>query len=185
MHKLLAATALTVGCAKPEPLEIKKEDEKAVKKKTDPTAEPVVPDAAVPFDAGPAPTGYAVVDPLPPPACPGVAAAIVASATLTAAGEIELSLSAPKFPATAYSKPTPPTTTPGPSVLSATSARVVGSSYPPSGALVVRMVPDTGATAVYVYVTATCGKKSERLFAYLDLSKATAGKVPVTLSDHF
>ncbi|MGZ3453353.1 MAG: hypothetical protein ACXVEF_27365 [Polyangiales bacterium] len=182
MSQLLAATALTVGCSKEEPLDIKKDEGKSVAKKADPTAEPEKQADAAPSTV-PTPTGYAVVDPLPPPACPGVAASITASAT-NAAGEIELKLSAPTFPASAYEKPTPPATTPGNAVLTVTGGRIVGSSYP-GGALVVKIIPESGAASLFVYISTKCGPKHARVFAYLDLTKIVAGKVPVTLSDSF
>lgn len=181
MRRLLAAAPIAVSvagaaCTKEETPTIRAEDDKVVKKNPpkDTTASASVSTTAT---VSSEPTGYAVVDPMPMPACSGVAMTITATASWSASGkEIDVTLSKP---ARADAKFHPPTSKKGaPSVNvggKLASTTVVG------GGLNLKIVPDAGAKAVYVYVPTDCSAGVENVFVMLDLSKP--GVVTVSMSD--
>ena len=130
-------------------------------------------------------SGYAVVDPMPPPArCPGVATSIdVTAAWKQGQGGlvVELRLSKPRRPDASYA----------PAEAPAVSSGKLVSSNAEAGAMALEIAPEPGVTSVYVSVGATCSDGSSHVAIELDLSGAAttppkAGDpVKLTMNDSY
>jgi hypothetical protein len=185
MQRLLAMAATTAAlgaCAKEGAPEVKKEDPSTLKKKP-PTDDTATVKSAEVVDTGPPPeppTGYAVVDPMPPPAaCPGTAASVKATATWkTDKGTtyVELTLKKPTVVGAMFDRKDSPTGYGGKIV----STAFVGDD------LVLKLVPEGTSPSMAVYVAADCAKGKEHVVIEVDMSKPKAGTTATTtLSDQY
>lgn len=128
------------------------------------------------------PTGYAVVDPMPPPAtCLGVAPTIQATARWKAAGGgalvVEVKLSKPGRSDATYG---------GSSAVSAWGAKLAGQQVA-ADSVVLTIEPQSGSTQASIQVPLQCSQGPAHLSIQLDLSgkPAAQGAVPVTLRDTY
>ena len=177
MQRLLAMAAATtaLACTKDGEPGIRKESEATTKKK--PTADPTVPTATASATETatatvPDPTtgpGYGVVDPMPPPAkCSGAAASIKAVGTWKSDKSgpyVEVKLPKPTMPDAKYDRKTAPY---------ASGGKIGGTTFLGDD-LILRVVPDAGATTVSVYTSVTCTAGPEHVALEIDL---TSGKTP-------
>ena len=190
---LTAALSASAACTKEGEPSARKEDESSFKRKSDSTATTATTTIATTDTTATATatapsatvtsigTGYAVVDPLPPPAvCPGLAATIGASAswkTDKSGAYVELRMPKSSRADVKLKRTEAPT---------AYSAKVASVAWVGDD-MVLRVVPDAGATMAYVYVAAECSKGGEHVYAQLDLSGGAkpGSSVTVTLNDSY
>ncbi len=136
--------------------------------------------------------GYAVVDPMPPPAqCEGLVATISAFTTWNSAGNITLKLSKPTLAGASYNLPAAPPTDAGPDASPALGAapgairvnhgHLVAVSQA-GGALVLEIAPDPGTSYVAVEVPATCPAGEETVLAEIRLERGTDPKPKLSVA---
>jgi hypothetical protein len=185
MHRLLAvaaaAGALGTACTKEatndtintgDPSKDRTAVDPSAAGTTTPPAQNTVATASGETTSGP-PGGYAVVDPLPPPAqCAGAAETVAATATWKASGDggvaIEVRLRKPSNKDFAYSRK---------SKVTPYDATIVATSMT-GGDLVVTIVPDKGETSVGIYVPIDCPPRDGSVTVQIDLSGAPSGTKP-------
>jgi hypothetical protein len=185
MKRLLtvsAAMSAAVGCSKEDQVAVRPEDPSKMKKVNKAEPEPTTTTTTTASGTSTVPTttptpSYAVVDPLPPPACSGLASTITASATWKTAGGatfIELKLAKPGRADGKYEK--------------VTTTNVYGGkllSYVEAGnSVTAQVVPDASSKSVYVYVPIACSTGKERIYASIAFPSA-GGALSVVLTDLF
>lgn len=182
-----ASSAIGAACTKEGTPTITKEDESVTKKST--KTEPTTTTTTTPSDAAPTasastvtapsipPTGYAVVDPMPPPAkCPGLAGSIKATAVWRpgpgGAMLVELRLPRSSRADVRYLHTTPP---------AAYGGKITATTWT-GGDVVLTLLPDKGAAYLGVYVPAACALGDERINVEITLTGTPAAGTPVAVA---